>query len=709
MDNKIHKKNSYAVVFLLLSSSLLPFCGVVSTANPLINTIGQEPAGAMADETEYWALLVGVGDYAENPEQDRPDMILEVNDFHAQLLKSDWWPADHIKVLTGENATMVNIIAGLRWLDRMEDKNDISLVYLSTHGFPLGFDIPPKDEADGTDEALVTYWGFSYSSFVIWDDELNVLLNRLESQGVCLIVDSCYAGGFNDPSNWNTTDIPAQSQNAFAAEEWAKGFAEDVRGQKRVVLMGSCEDEEAVSGGFGPYLVDGIRGYADSNQDGIISAEEVFYYAKPRSAYIQHPTIYDGYDGELPIMTVQSSEQSVDTNHFIQNDATKESDTKSVENSILCGYITDATTNISLENVSISVRGRINEYEIYENQTTTNSAGFFQMHTPAIRLRVTASADGYCDQSVGPYQMQENMTRWVNISLYERPPETARICGYITDEDTMIPLESAHVNLSWEGSPEQHYENTTTTDTTGFYNINAAAGTINLQIEKEGYFANYIQELLIEESETLWMNTSLRPRPVESATVCGYLTDSKTGEPLPNVNIEFQWVDITENISYMKEAQTNASGFYSIAIAPGEIYMDIWGWGYRYYDPYRHDAIENQTTWLNCSLTTSTIELELNKPLNALYIQNQRIMPWNNPRIIGSIDIAVYIPGGWGEPGDAEKVEFYVDGILQATITEQPYNWTWSQKTFGKHLIKVIAYDFNGDTASKELEVNKFL
>ncbi len=170
----------------------------------------------MADDTEYWALLVGVGDYAENPMEDRPDMILEVNDFYAQLLQSDWWPADHIKVLTGEDATVVNIIAGLRWLDRMEDSNDISLVYLSTHGFPLGFDIPPKDEADGTDEALVSYWGFSFPGLVIWDDELNVLLNRLESKGVCLIVDSCYAGGFNDPPNWNLTDIPTDSQHQKA-------------------------------------------------------------------------------------------------------------------------------------------------------------------------------------------------------------------------------------------------------------------------------------------------------------------------------------------------------------------------------------------------------------------------------------------------------------------------------------------------------------
>jgi len=716
MENKTHKKReSYAVIFILIASSLLPLFSIQSAANVPINSSSQNPTKNMADDTEYWALLVGVGDYAENPMEDRPDMILEVNDFYTQLLQSDWWSEDHIKVFTGEDATVVNIIAGLRWLDRMEDSNDISLVYLSTHGFPLGFDIPPADEADGTDEALVSYWGFSFPGLVIWDDELNVLLNRLESKGVCLIVDSCYAGGFNDPSNWNTTDIPtdSQQQKAYAAEEWVKGFGEDVRGQKRVVLMGSCEDEEAVSCCFGPYLVDGIRGYADSNDDGIISAEEVFFYAEPRSAQMQHPTLYDDYDGELPIMNTATTgstnyEHSIQLN-MIQNDDVIESSGATAETSIICGYIQDAITLDPIENAIVSVRGRINEYEYYENQTMTNTSGFFHINTPAIRLRVTASADGYCDRSVGPYQMQENQTRWVNLSFYERPTETAIVCGYIMDEETTSPLELVNVSLSWEGTEHQYYQNMTTTESNGFYQINVAAGNISLYIEKEGYFSEYIEELSIDDSETLWVNVSLNPRPAENAIVCGYVSDNDTGDPLSGAWLEFEWFDVETGSSYGKETQTNASGFYTITIAPGELYMYIHGMGYWYYDPYRHDAFENATVWLNCSLTRSTIEVEFNQPLNALYLMNQRVMPWSTPRIIGSLNISAYIPGGWDDPGDAEKVEFYIDGVLQATLTEQPYNWTWSKRTIGKHAIKVIAYDFNGDTASKEIEVNKFL
>ena len=205
------------------------------------------------------------------------------------------------------------------------------------------------------------------------------------------------------------------------------------------------------------------------------------------------------------------------------------------------------------------------------------------------------------------------------------------------------------------------------------------------------------------------MNVSLYPRPAENAIVCGYISDNDTGDPLSGAWLEFEWFDVETGSSYGKETQTNASGFYSITIAPGELYMYIHGMGYEYYDPYRHDAFENSTVWLNCSLTRSTIEVEFNKPLNALYLKNQRVMPWTNPTDHRFSRCRRVHPWRLGEPGDAEKVEFYVDGVLQATLTEQPYNWTWSQRTFGKHIIKVIAYDFNGDTASKEIEVNKFL
>ncbi|MCD6299121.1 MAG: hypothetical protein J7L93_00760, partial [Thermoplasmata archaeon] len=66
------------------------------------------------NETEYWALIVAVGVYANNPDMDRPSMLVEADELHKMLPVSSNWDESHIKVIEGENATVPNIIKGFR-------------------------------------------------------------------------------------------------------------------------------------------------------------------------------------------------------------------------------------------------------------------------------------------------------------------------------------------------------------------------------------------------------------------------------------------------------------------------------------------------------------------------------------------------------------------------------------------------------------------
>jgi hypothetical protein len=131
--------------------------------------------------------------------------------------------------------------------------------------------------------------------------------------------------------------------------------------------------------------------------------------------------------------------------------------------------------------------------------------------------------------------------------------------------------------------------------------------------------------------------------------------------------------------------------------------------GYEFYDPYRHDNDENDILWFNVSLEDGQIEVDFAKPLRAFYINNFRLFPYNKARIIGSIDIEAYVYKNWYGHGSAEKVEFYIDNKLKETVTSEPYLWTWSEIKFGKHTIKVIAYDKDENISTKEIEVYKFL
>ena len=304
-----------------------------------------------ASGTEYWALLFAVGVYLNHPSQNRPSMLWAAEELYDVLLDSPQWKEDHIHKVTGTECYRSRLIQELNWLISNVDDDDMVLVYLTTHGDSLKdgngnpVDIPPKDEADGMDEILAMYDGFEHKNTYVWDDLLNYYLNKLKSKGLCLIVDSCHSGGFNDVSasviNSNKVTVSqaiAQSGNIFNMMNTAKssrivslanldsilkiksmnkkaslpidelnskkgtvnnsskdleaylftqGFIEDVAGQGRIVLM-SCEEDTLSWGShFSNYLTSACDtgNWADyyGNNDGINSAEEAFIYAKPRT------------------------------------------------------------------------------------------------------------------------------------------------------------------------------------------------------------------------------------------------------------------------------------------------------------------------------------------------------------------------------------------------------------------------------------------
>ena len=273
------------------------------------------------EETEYWALLVGCTEFDILPilnlgGNDR--VVMEIKNL---LLASDHWQQNHIKILTGKNATKKNIVNGLKWLDKMDDENDICFFYISTHG-NQGRDIFPKDEEDSLDEYLLTYDSYRKLPLIGWgllpwtqlrDDRLKMLLNRLDSKGVFVIIDSCFSGGFNDPPSNSLVykKIFCPMDKTKSLETWMGEFVKELRGPGRVILMSGEEDRITQGLCFTYFAMEGMQGRGNTNNDSICTAEEIFAYASPLTTawlklyknFYQYPQIYDDYPGELPITT----------------------------------------------------------------------------------------------------------------------------------------------------------------------------------------------------------------------------------------------------------------------------------------------------------------------------------------------------------------------------------------------------------------------
>jgi hypothetical protein len=113
MNKELLKKSKIiAIAILFIGASFLPQVGALDQTK--IQENNNETTNQVTADTEYWALLVAVAVYADDPQQNRPLMLEEVDDFYDLLLESPWWSEDHIKVIKGEEATTTGIIQGLR-------------------------------------------------------------------------------------------------------------------------------------------------------------------------------------------------------------------------------------------------------------------------------------------------------------------------------------------------------------------------------------------------------------------------------------------------------------------------------------------------------------------------------------------------------------------------------------------------------------------
>lgn len=86
-----------------------------------------------------------------------------------------------------------------------------------------------------------------------------------------------------------------------------------------------------------------------------------------------------------------------------------------------------------------------------------------------------------------------------------------------------------------------------------------------------------------------------------------------------------------------------------------------------------------------------------------LYIADKEIMSIPiSTIIIGEITVKI---NSHGSISIFNKVEFYVDDELKYIDTKTPFEWLWDKIIFGKHSLKVVAYDNAGNSAGDKVNV----
>ena len=79
-----------------------------------------------------------------------------------------------------------------------------------------------------------------------------------------------------------------------------------------------------------------------------------------------------------------------------------------------------------------------------------------------------------------------------------------------------------------------------------------------------------------------------------------------------------------------------------------------------------------------------------------LYLSGRETLPIPSklPVILGKLRVEANPDAAYG----IERMELYVDDVLQVVDDEAPFRWTWDEPAWGRHEVKIVAYNMLGTT-----------
>ena len=231
--------------------------------SPLPPGLAQTPSERRG---EIYAVIIGIGQYADP----RLNLQYTVNDAKGlyDLLRDPVYggvPEENMKLLLDQNATDRQIKGAIgKWLSRRAKEEDTVIIYYSGHGAPEGQETYWVTHNADIDDLYTT---------ALNNNEIADMLNRVRAKRMITFLDSCYSAA--------TVNRKNRTRSAPTEIPWEK-----FSGEGRVTISASdgkqlsLELKEYKHGVFTYYLLEGLRGQADANQDAVVEVDEIWDYVK---------------------------------------------------------------------------------------------------------------------------------------------------------------------------------------------------------------------------------------------------------------------------------------------------------------------------------------------------------------------------------------------------------------------------------------------
>lgn len=234
-----------------------------------------------------WAVVVGAARYTHMPSlRYADDDAYQIFAF-LKSPEGGALPDNQLRLLIDEDATRENVLAAMRTTFLQADDNDVVILYFSGHGLPGAF-LP------------VDYDGYH---FRLEHDEISGLLRQSRARHKVVMADACHSGSLLAARTASNIEI----SRYYNALEESKGGTALLLSSKSEEY--SLEDKGLRSGIFSHFLIRGLKGEADSDNNQIVTITELFTFVYKQvrlyTGNIQTPTITGSYDAQMPVSFVR--------------------------------------------------------------------------------------------------------------------------------------------------------------------------------------------------------------------------------------------------------------------------------------------------------------------------------------------------------------------------------------------------------------------
>ena len=280
-------------VLVSVSLAYLLLCALVA-ASAAPRGIAEERIRFTRGRGDVYAVVVGLADYADPGIRDLEYADNDARAFAAFLRSAQGGhvPTANIKLLVDRAATLKDVRSALLdWLPTAANKKDhTAIVFFSGHGVLYRND--PLFLVHDTEPGRLGGTGLPM-------DVVEKAFGMLEAERTLFFSDACHSGAIGGVQ--------------VASKSFSGNMLVDrLSGSGRVIITSSRDDQNSYesdnlgAGFFTHYLLEGLKGPADTDRDGYVDVNEAYRYTYDRVAdaagdvgKLQHPRMGGQFDGVL--------------------------------------------------------------------------------------------------------------------------------------------------------------------------------------------------------------------------------------------------------------------------------------------------------------------------------------------------------------------------------------------------------------------------